>query len=391
MKKKTFIKIGVISSAIIIAVTTILIKMFTLPADIEFTKTINTPDLPVVSELITGDYREKATAVDGRIIQGTSGPARPTASTAKMILGLAVMKEKPFPLGSKGETITITLDYFNKYIWYNTHNGSTTRVLIGEEISQYDALASIFLASSNNMADTLAIWTFGSLEGYQSYATSMLQEMGIINTTIGIDASGYSETTTSTAEDLARIAAELLKDPVLREIVSLKTHVVPVAGELKNTNQILGESLENNRVILGVKTGYIGDISGYNLVSAYELDSHFVTEALLGASTRQGSFISSKEELQKLSREVNLTTISDKNQPVGYYETWWNGRHEIYADEELKILGIQGDSLEIDLSENELKATLNGEEATISTHYESFLKSPSIWERFLHVFGWTYK
>ena len=402
-KPKIAICVG--ASITIIVLTTILVKMFTLPTDIILVKTIKTPDLSEISEIKTGNFRQKAISLDGRIVQGTNKDPQPTASTAKMILGLAIMKEKPFEKGSSGEVITITPEFYNKYLWYITHNGSTTRVSLGEKISQYDALASVFLASSNNLADSLAIWAFGSLENYQGYATKMLQEMDLKNTTVGIDASGYDESTTSTAEDLAKIATEVLKNPVLREIVSLKSYTVPVAGEIKNTNKILGDALNNSLVVSGVKTGYIGDASGYNLISSYEMDGHFITMALLGASTREASFEESKDELMRLSAKIIPTTVISANETVGYFETWWNGRHEVKASSEIKVVGIKGEELEINLQKTgagvntsaeiditaEAKVTLNGEEYTAKTYHEDFSTAPTFWERFLHVFGWTHE
>lgn len=386
MVKKIKISISLIIVAII---TTVLIKMYTLPTDISLIATFKIPELPQISELKPGDFREKAISLDGKIIQETSKNQHPTASTAKMILGLAIIDKKPFSDDKKGELITITQEFYDKYLWYYTHNGSTTAVTPGEEISQYDALASVFLASSNNMADTLAIWAFGSLEGYQEYATKMLKNMGLENTHLGKDASGYSETTTSTAGDLAIIATKLLENPILKEIVSLKSHTVPIAGELKNTNKILGDVLNNGSVVSGVKTGYIGDVSGYNLISAYEKDGHTITLALLGASTRSASFEESKAELLRLSEEIIPTKIVESGQPVGYFETWWSGRHEIEAKEDISIIAVDGDSINSMLNQDELKISIDdGKEYSIRIQYNDFAKSPTFWERFLHIFGW---
>ncbi|MBQ3441178.1 D-alanyl-D-alanine carboxypeptidase [Candidatus Saccharibacteria bacterium] len=387
--KKLYLIIGTIGIFLAIVIT-ILVKMFTLPTDISLIKTLKTPDLPEISELLPGNFRQKAVSLDGKIIQGTNKSPQPTASTAKMILGLAIMEKKPFLPSETGETIAITPEYYNKYLWYVTHNGSTTKVAIGEEISEYDALTSVFLASSNNMADTLAIWAFGSLENYRAYATDLIARLGLNNTTVGVDASGYSETTASTAEDLARAAGELLKDPILKEIVGLKTHTVPVAGELTNTNKILGDSLNNGSQVIGVKTGYIGDLSGYNLISAYEINGHTISLALLGADTREASFTESKDELMRLSAEIVPTTVVNKDESVGYFETWWNGKHEIKTDSEITVVGIKNDQIETSLTDVGFIVRLDGEEYTTKTYHEAFSTSPTLWEHFLHVFGWSY-
>ena len=61
----------------------------------------------------------------------------------------------------------------------------------------------------------------------------MLNEWGITDTTIGADASGFSESTTSTTEELAKIGAKVLENPVLAEIVGRAQYEVPVAGVIE--------------------------------------------------------------------------------------------------------------------------------------------------------------
>ena len=390
-KPRVFIGLAML---VIILIVTTLIRMFTLDTEIILVQTVEMPTLPVLTEIKTGDFRQKAIALDGRIIQGTNLDPQPTASTAKMILSLVVMEKYPFTLGSAGETIEITPEFYDKYLWYISHNGSNTPVAVGEAISQYDAIASILLASSNNMADSLAIWAFGSLENYQKFAADFLTSIGTKNTTIGVDACGYSETTTSTAEDLAIIANKLLENPVLREIVRLKSHTVPVAGLIKNTNTILGENLNNGASVIGVKTGYIGSISGYNLISAYQMEDHYITLSLLGANTRAASFEGSREELLRLSSELIPTTIVEKDQKVGYYQTWWSGQHDILATESLRIFGFSdGQNQDGITAENTtdgviLTSRINGVDYTTPTTYEDFPSEPTFWQRFLRLFGW---
>ena len=385
MKKKLPI---ILITVVIIAAGTILIKMFTLETEVELVQTVTMPALPVISEMEDGDFKQKAIAVDGKVIQGSNAEPHPTASTAKMILSLAIIEKKPFNQGETGETIIITPEFYNKYVWYINNYGSVTAVVTGEEISEYDALASVLLASSNNMADTLAIWAFGSLEDYCAYATEMLGRIGVKNTIVGVDASGYDESTVATAEDLAIIAAKLLENPVLKEIVGLETHTVPVAGTIYNGNQILGDKLNHDAEVIGVKTGYIGDISGYNLVSAYQMENHFITLAVLGATTRQASFEESKNELLRLSQELTPTTVIEANEKVGYYQTWWSGQHDITATEGITVLAPEENNSKLELEDQYLKAEVNGETYTAKTEVEDFPKAPTFVERFLHLFGW---
>jgi D-alanyl-D-alanine carboxypeptidase len=303
-----------------------------------------------------------------------------------MIMAVMVMEKKPFKLGEVGETITINQQYYGRYSYYATHNGSNTRVQLGEQISEYDALASALLASSNNMADTLAMWAFGSFQEYKLYAETRLKEWGLTHTTIGIDASGYSSTTTSTAADMAIVAQKLMENPVLAEIVGLKTRTVPVAGELKNTNKALGY-----KGILGIKTGWIGASSGYCLATAYKLNDHLITMVLLGAPSRDESFTLTKSLVDGLQDGLKETEIVKADQEVGYYESWWGGRTEVKVSEGASTLAWTDmhPKLELTMGERkdgeevtgELKFTADNGEKTVRISTRGFQASPSFLDR----------
>lgn len=360
------------------------VKMATFPAEIEMTSLIESPVPVSLSEMLEGDFRQKAIAVDGKVVQGTGVDPQPTASTAKMILSLAVMEKKPFSKGETGENIEITQEFYDKYRWYFYNHGSVTSVAVGEVMSEYEALASALLASSNNMADSLAIWAFGSLDEYKIYATEMLKRIGANNTVIGVDASGYDESTTSTAEDLVIIGAKLMENPVLAEIVGLKSLEVPVAGVIKNGNKLLGEN-----GVAGVKTGYIGGLSGYCLISAFLVDGHIVTIAVLGSETRESSFEVSRAEVSRLREEIVPIDVVLEGETVGFFDSWWLPKTEIKAKQGIKVISTEvNGNLEVTLEENKVKIKTDEKEYETDVEYAGFSRSPSLFERFLHVFGW---
>ena len=363
------------------------IRIATMDDEITTEFTYKTPEIPEIELTTKPDYGQWAVAVNGSVILKSDEnlPQQPTASTAKMILALAVMEKKPFDVDDPGEGITITQEMYDKYTWYVAHNGSTTAVTVGERISEYDALASALLASSNNMADALAVWAFGNMESYKLYATEMLEKLGVTNTKIGIDASGYDSSTVSTAEDLAKIGAALLNQPVLAGIVKRAEAVVPVVGNIKNTNHLIGVD-----GIIGVKTGYIGDASGYCLVSGYKEGNDNITVALLGAPTREASFDDTQKIVEELQNFIKTKKLVEKDEEVGHYATWWAGNVPIKATEELD--GILISQVEPEL----VMAKLNGKldfknaeiEYSVPVEVEEFPREPTFWQKFLHAFGW---
>lgn len=360
-------------------------RVTTMEADISLSTTFSVPEgvsLETVGEKIGNRW---AAAVDGKFVVGNDEEkVQATASTTKMILSLAVLEKKPLEKGEKGEEIEITKEMYDKYAWYIRNNGSNTTVKVGEKISEYDALVSVMLKSSNNMADSLAIWAFGSIEEYQKYATEMVKGWGLEKTTIGTkDASGYDESTTSTAKELAEIGYRVMTHPVLSEIVSLKTAEVPVAGKISNTNQLLGKA-----GISGVKTGYIGEPSGYCVVSGYKADDHVVTVAVLGAKTREKSFSENLSVVEDLQEKLVKQEILKKGTEVGYYDSWWTGKVLISAGEDFSEMNYHGAERQAEISEEKLKMKLGEKNYEISLSVPEFSREPSLVERFLHVFGW---
>lgn len=385
--KKSKIIILIVVAAIFVFAIFVGVRMGNLDTKIDLVTTYKISEIQKPTIDFDGGGEQWAVAVNGFAVSKSAETleAQPTASTAKMILALAVMEKKPFEVGSVGEIITIDQEMYNKYLWYTSHNGSNTKVTLGEEISEYDALASALLASSNNMADSLAIWAFGSFDEYKNYATEMLGRIGALNTTIGVDASGYDESTVSTAEDLAKIGNEVLRQPVLAEIVGQTEMNVPVAGLIKNTNKLLGTDR-----IVGIKTGYIGDASGYCLVSGYKEGLENVIVALLGAPTRQKSFDDSLMIVKQAQEKIVTRGLVMENQEVGYFESWWLGRIPIVALD--KVDGVIASDPEIYLEMDDFGGTLkimtDETEYSVKVKSEEFAKEPDFWQRFRGVFGW---
>ena len=227
---------------------------------------------------------EMAIASETKGVVKTNGQmtARPTASTAKTIAALAILQVKPIVDINDSSEITLGSYDVSRYEYYINNNGSNTKVALGENISEYQALEAIMLPSSNNMADSLAVWAFGSLDNYRSYATKMLKGWGLRDTTIGVDACGFDPSTTSTAHDLAMIGLKALEDPTLSSIINKSSATIPVAGAIYNTNKLL-----NGDDIIGVKTGETDQAGGVFILGAKVKKGNqfeYVTVAAMGAN-----------------------------------------------------------------------------------------------------------
>jgi D-alanyl-D-alanine carboxypeptidase (penicillin-binding protein 5/6) len=174
---------------------------------------------------------------------------RPTASMAKVITALAIMEKQPFELGQEGQTYTITKEDIASMNAYIAENGSVLPLQIGIQLTQYQAMQRMLLASDNSMADILVERTFGSKEAYVSYAQDMLKRMRLSRTVVA-DASGFDSATASTPSELVAIGIAALKNPVIAEIVAQPQAQIPGIGTINNTNQLLG-----TEGVIGIKTG----------------------------------------------------------------------------------------------------------------------------------------
>ena len=374
----------------------LIMSVINIDIELDLVQTYEFPTPSNLSGLIHPSYGEWAVAIDGEpVLCGAEESAegvtpcgeltsRPTASTAKMVTVLMAKRRRDFAKGDVGETITISPEFYQKYLWYVANGGSVIAVAEGEEISEYDAIASAMLPSSNNMADTLAIWAFGSMEEYKTQATAYLREIGATHTTIGTDASGFDPSTTSTAADLAKIGAYVLKDEVLAEIVGSTTREVPVAGVLHNTNTNLGKS-----GIIGVKTGWIGDISGYCLVNGYLIDGHIVTVAAMGAPSRADSMNDTHAIVANLQEILQPQELVGTGAEVGYYESWWTGCVPIYIDQGVRDILYSGEDVSAVLTPERLELALADTHYDLPVHTsEAVPDTPTLWQKILHAFGW---
>ena len=206
-------------------------------------------------------------ALDDGLLAASDDKAKPVpvASLAKIITALAILKQKPLNAGDQGPLITLTEQDEALYREYIIKNGTVIPVHAGVQISEYQALQAMLLSSANNMSDTLAIWAFGSIENYNTYANAMIRELGLSDTIIA-DASGYSPDTKSTAADMVQLGILYMKIPVLRDIASQKEATIPFAGQIFNFNATV-----NGNGITGLKIGYTEE-AGRNFLVADSFD-----------------------------------------------------------------------------------------------------------------------
>ncbi|MFF2276574.1 hypothetical protein [Agromyces sp. NPDC058126] len=157
-------------------------------------------------------------AAETLAVGGDTGTV-PIGGAAKLIAVLATLDSLPLPATGPGPSITIGPADYTNYLDHVKNGNRTLQVSPGDSWSERDVVRATLLASSNNHADTLVRWAFGSTEAYVTEANAWLEANGFEATRVA-DATGLSGDNAGTAEELARLGALLYADPALTAIVT---------------------------------------------------------------------------------------------------------------------------------------------------------------------------
>jgi D-alanyl-D-alanine carboxypeptidase (penicillin-binding protein 5/6) len=284
-------------------------------------------------------------AQDYGVLESHNAPSPvPIASVAKVITALAILQKKPLTLGAQGPNLTLDATDVAFYNNYLSQDGSTAKVAEGEVISEYQALQALLIPSANNMADSLVRWAFGSPSAYVTYADQMLKNGGLTKTLVG-DSSGFGDTTYSTADEIVKIGLAAMNNPVVSQIVSQPTATIPVAGEVKNVNWLLGSD-----GVVGIKTGNTEKAGGCYLVAAnHQIAGQEVklVAAVLDASDLNTAIKSADDLIKNADAGFEKITLLRKNQVVGAYKTAWGDNSKVELAQDLSILVWKGKDIKI--------------------------------------------
>lgn len=345
---------------------------------------------------------QAAVALPGSDILQTNGPQKPLpiASTAKLMTALTVLREKPLKPGEQGPLITLGPSDVALYNAYTAQGGSVVRVTAGEKISEYQMLQAIMLPSANNMADSLAIWAFGSLNNYAAEANKYADRLGLHDTHIGTDASGLSPTTTSTARDLAKLGEAAMQNPVLAQIVGQPTaDGLPLVNTVKNVNFLLGT--DN---IIGIKTGNTEEAGGVFVGAATTtVNGKKVTlvSAVLGSPSLFAAMKDSLNLINSAQTNFKPVTLVKAGDTVGSYVVPWGSPIPVKAGSNLDVNAWAGSTVTADVSLRTVPASggsgraagtvtlpesalTNGK--SVSANLSGTAGKPSVWWRLLHPF-----
>lgn len=304
--------------------------------------TFSTPTVPSREvSLDWPDYGEAAVGAPGYGVLATHGSQTPlpTASIAKVMTAVAVLRQRPLHIGEQGPDIVITQADVDSYHGFVTGDGSVVGVAVGEHISEYQALQALLLPSANNMAETLARWAFGSIDAYNDYANDYAKQLGLTSVRI-TDPSGYDAQTVASAHDLTLLGMLAMVNPVFAEIVAQPSAKIPVQGTISNYNFMLGEAGN-----VGIKTGNNdGDKGAFLFASKQEVGGRTITVigTIMGGPDLSTVLKNSGPLTQSTFSGFRNTTFVKAGQKIASYDVPGQGIFDAIAATDLTFATWNG-------------------------------------------------
>lgn len=202
----------------------------------------------------------------------------PPASTTKIMTGLLAIEQ-----GNLDDVVTASQTMLNYKIVYGT------RIYLepGEQLSLKDLLYALLLNSANDAAVAIAEHIGGNLPQFLTLMNQRAQALGLKNTTFknpsGLTEAGHL----TTAHDLARIAQAAYENPIFRDFIKTKSHIIPrskenVPIEMINENKLLWQ----DPTITGMKTGYT-EAAGNCLVASASREGRDLVAVILKSPGRE--------------------------------------------------------------------------------------------------------
>lgn len=180
----------------------------------------------------------------------------PIASVTKVMTAYLILTEHPLAAGEQGPELTVTAAQAAAYPAERARGESLVEVRAGEVITERQALQAVLLPSANNMARILAAWDAGTVDAFVDKMNATADRLGMADTHY-TDPSGLDPDTVSTARDQVILAGKAMALPAFAEIVKQKTATIPVAGTVKNYNELVGHN-----GVVGIKTGSTDEAGG---------------------------------------------------------------------------------------------------------------------------------
>lgn len=299
----------------------------------DVTPTLGAPTLPAggASAIVAGDTP---------FVLAKAGDAAPVplGGATKLITALVVLDAKPIEPGKGGPQITVTPEDYASFSTYISQFARSVSFLPGEVWSERSYLQALLLGSSNNHADALARWAFGSVDAYVVAANKWLAANGFAGTTV-VDATGLAEGSAGTASDLALLAQRAFANSVIAEIMPAASVTLP--GNRTITNLASYRAADG---ITGLSLSYT-DQAGLCFLFQATVTSGTEKVTLTGSFLREPDYDTLNADLTNLvataAKNLSQTKIVTEGDSFATYTTpWGETAQAVAAKSESRLLWL---------------------------------------------------
>jgi D-alanyl-D-alanine carboxypeptidase (penicillin-binding protein 5/6) len=162
------------------------------------------------------------------------------ASLAKVMTAYLTLERYPVSGAQDGFTITVTAAEAQAVAQERSEGQSVVAVTAGEQLTERQLLEGLLIPSGNNIAELLATVVAGSETSFVAEMNAQARALAMGHTTY-TDPSGFHASTVSTAADQLRVFQQAMRFPVFRQIVSMGSVTLPMAGTVTNFDPLIDE------------------------------------------------------------------------------------------------------------------------------------------------------
>lgn len=273
---------------------------------------------------MTGKGYSAAYVIDtstGRVLfEENANVSLPTASMAKMMTALITMEEIRDGRLKLDSLVTTSARA-------SQMGGSQIFAAEGQVFPVQTLLAAMMIQSANDAAEMLAEKIAGSAENFADIMNLRAKSMGLKQSTFydphGLPNEDPKRDDTMSAHDLAILGQELMKYPLMRELV--KTPTMPFANGtftsgLTNPNHLINPGKRDYYdAATGIKTGYSAP-AGYCVTASAKRGDMELVAVVMGAKAPNGpgsSFAIASKLMSSAFAIYNLVTVVKKGAAVG--------------------------------------------------------------------------
>jgi D-alanyl-D-alanine carboxypeptidase (penicillin-binding protein 5/6) len=195
------------------------------------------------------------------VLEGHDVAVAPIASLTKMMTAYVTLQHLPLGLGATGPCHVVTVDDVATYGAMVGLDESSVPVEVGEQLCEFRLLDGLLVHSAGNYAVMLADMVAGTSAAFIDEMNEDAQTLGLAGTSYA-DVTGYSPLSVSTAPDQARLAALLMRSPLVRSIVIQPSVTLPDAGTVTSFTPDVG--IDN---VIGVKSGRTVQAGGCDVMA----------------------------------------------------------------------------------------------------------------------------